>query len=459
MLPASKNYLQVGGYSPKAAAFMQIGLFLVGVFGIRLLSQVLHKFIPSHVVDCDHTHDEEAAKHHHEDVSEDEMDESHGQKHGNNTAETDASHTRETTPLLSGTSIPRPSLATTTTAPVGSLQKLSQSNGAVTAPGSRRPSSAFPRSLSRTFTRIVSSKKDECDENGPCMGFSDPCGQHCFKAVQKRGSLPHSHSQQRTPTWQRLPSNFRVPGPVLEESTVEETDITSDCCKQQKKQSSESNPRFLRDGPRSTSATHHYHHPEHEHQHPDRPKQRHNSSHRRPSHSHNHGGTTDHHHHVPTNAFMSIGLQTSIAIALHKAPEGFITFATNHANPKLGFTIFVALFIHNITEGFALSLPLFLALNSRFKAIFWASVLGGLSQPFGAGVAALWFKVSRSSGHLAPNEKVYGGIFAVTAGIMASVGLSLLSESLQLSHNKNTCITFAFVGMGILGISMALTAS
>lgn len=164
-----------------------------------------------------------------------------------------------------------------------------------------------------------------------------------------------------------------------------------------------------------------------------------------------------HHHHVPTNAFLSIGLQTSIAIALHKLPEGFITYATNHANPKLGFSVFLALFIHNITEGFAMALPLYLAINSRPKAMFWSFILGGCSQPLGAGVAALWFKIA-GHGDMAPGEGIYGGMFAVTAGIMASVALQLFSESLDLTHNRGLCMIFAFVGMGILGVSSALTA-
>lgn len=166
----------------------------------------------------------------------------------------------------------------------------------------------------------------------------------------------------------------------------------------------------------------------------------------------------DHHHHVPQNAFLSIGLQTSIAIALHKLPEGFITYATNHANPKLGFSVFLALFIHNITEGFAMALPLYLAINSRPKAMMWSFLLGGCSQPLGAGVAALWFKIA-GSGNLAPGEGIYGGMFAVTAGIMASVALQLFSESLDLTHNRGLCMIFAFVGMAILGVSSALTAS
>ena len=164
-----------------------------------------------------------------------------------------------------------------------------------------------------------------------------------------------------------------------------------------------------------------------------------------------------HHHHVPTNAFLSIGLQTSIAIALHKLPEGFITYATNHANPKLGFSVFLALFIHNITEGFAMALPLYLAINSRVKAMLISFVLGGLSQPIGAAVAAIWFKLA-GNGKWQPSEGVYGGMFAVTAGIMASVALQLFSESLDLTHSKNLCFVGAFVGMGVLGVSSALTA-
>lgn len=164
-----------------------------------------------------------------------------------------------------------------------------------------------------------------------------------------------------------------------------------------------------------------------------------------------------HHGHAPPNPFLAIGLQTSIAIALHKVPEGFITFATNHANPQLGFSVFMALFIHNITEGFALALPLFLALKSRWKSMLWSSLLGGISQPLGAGVAALWFKLAGSN-DMAPGDTVYGCMFAITAGVMTSVGLQLFSESISLAQSKALCVAFVFVGMGILGVSFALTA-
>lgn len=42
---------------------------------------------------------------------------------------------------------------------------------------------------------------------------------------------------------------------------------------------------------------------------------------------------------------------------------------------------------------------------------------------------------------------------------MTSVALQLFSERINLAYNHgNLCITFAFVGIGILGISFALTA-
>jgi ZIP family zinc transporter len=199
---------------------------------------------------------------------------------------------------------------------------------------------------------------------------------------------------------------------------------------------------------------HHHHHDSHHHNH-----HHHGDQSRGPASS-KPGSDPTHHHHVPQNAFLSIGLQTSLAIALHKLPEGFITYATNHASPTLGLTVFLALFIHNIVEGYAMALPLYLALNSRWKAMFWSSLLGGISQPAGAGIAALWIWGSGHTGHdsTGPSWGVYGGMFAMTAGVMTSVALQLFSEGLGLTHHRGMGIGFAVAGMGLMGFSFALTA-
>lgn len=270
---------------------------------------------------------------------------------------------------------------------------------------------------------FVKDTKSNCDSTGPCFGYSDPCGQECFKHIAPKGS-----SRSRASTLLRTATNsFPQTSPLSEEDSE-----------------SESEAEYVDGRSRGTSS----------HLEPIR------------THSHSRGPASEadiedpeaqHHHHVPENAFMSIGLQTSIAIALHKLPEGFITYATNHANPSLGFSVFMALFIHNITEGFALALPLFLALHSRLRAMFWAALLGGVSQPLGAGIAALWFKIAGHEGHK-PGTAVYGFMFAITAGIMASVALHLFVESLSLTHNRQLCVAFGFVGMAIMGMSNALTS-
>ncbi|PHH59108.1 hypothetical protein CDD80_1875 [Ophiocordyceps camponoti-rufipedis] len=118
----------------------------------------------------------------------------------------------------------------------------------------------------------------------------------------------------------------------------------------------------------------------------------------------------------------------------------------------------MALFVHNITEGFALALPLYMALGSRWRAMLWSAILGGLSQPIGAGAAALWFHLA-SRTHLTPNAVAYACLFAATAGIMVSVALQLFVESLSLNHNRNLCIFFGFLGMVLMGFSSALFAA
>ena len=310
------------------------------------------------------------------------------------------------------------------------------------------------------ITGLVSGRKLSCGQVGPCHGYSDPCAQECFKAIGRdltRGpSCTTDATPQRQVTLLRTttdPESQIVSGPL--ENLDEEGYL---------KPGKPQRPVDAAVQPKARCCSAHSH-----------PNGNHSQS--GPEHdsydaesNRQHGGaqvpvdsippkdpSQAHHHHVPTNAFLSIGLQTSIAIALHKLPEGFITYATNHANPKLGFSVFMALFIHNITEGFAMALPLYLAISSRWKAMFWSSLLGGVSQPLGAGIAALWFKAA-GNGDNAPGHTVYGCMFAITAGIMASVALQLFSESLGLTHNRSLCITFAFLGMGILGISFALTA-
>lgn len=456
MLPEAKSYLHDGGLAPDAAGYATIGCFLGGIIGIQVFSRLLHHYIPSHVVDCDHSHDEEGG----------DEDFNHGDHHHDTHHHKPNGNVTEETPLLPSHD-------------ESDFKSVLDSRSRPTAPemdqrhdsldlAVQRPS--LQTRLTYRMSNFVSGVKSSCDEGGPCYGYSEPCGQECLKTA----SLSPTRAPARAPT--RTFGRFSVSAPstkpsLLRTATVphtraklgrhssldEEIAQVSPRPTMPRRPEGSSNAIFRgREGNREQASSHLNNEIDQE----DEEHRFANGDNRSVSigSMSETANEHSHHHHVPTNAFLAIGLQTSIAIALHKLPEGFITYATNHANPKLGFTVFMALFIHNITEGFAMALPLYLAINSRWKAMFWSSLLGGVSQPLGAGVAALWFKIA-GSGDAAPGDVVYGCMFAITSGIMASVALQLFSESLSLTHNRNLCTAFAFIGMGILGISFALTAS
>ncbi|CAK7269689.1 Zinc transporter [Sporothrix epigloea] len=400
--------------------------------------------------------------------------------------------------------------------------------------------------------RVISFVKDiklNCDEFGPCYGYTDPCGQECKRNICLRPSAPIHNTFVSTlkpssstpaltgngsgglqyPDWKTSifvvneensnensssknngsrPVTPTASGSVGRHPVRHDSDVAgetqegkdADCTTS----AGESSTEVLNSGTNECGTlkddlAHHRHDPDqHSHQchhggdreHYDHqpthfPSEEQQQSTNIDAHfdgaaeedveasagaAQSHGHASPHHHHVPANAFLSIGLQTVLAIGLHKLPEGFITFATNHANPALGFNVFLALFVHNIAEGFAMALPLYMALGSRLRAIAWAALLGGLSQPIGAGCAAVWLKYlarrhtgdgSRKGddGQEDPNTAngtAYGILFAITGGIMVAVALQLFVESLTIHHNRQLAIGFAFLGMMLLGLSNAI---
>lgn len=156
---------------------------------------------------------------------------------------------------------------------------------------------------------------------------------------------------------------------------------------------------------------------------------------------------------------MRVGIQTALAISLHKLPEGFITFMANHRDSSLGFSIFLALGIHNLVEGFTIAFPLYLAFRSRSKAILAAFVLGGLSQPIGAIMA---YAVTRTKFGRAEESKemdfAYGILFGATAGFMSVISVSsMLPQAIRNDARDGFLFTaFFFLGTAIIGFSDVL---
>jgi ZIP family zinc transporter len=452
MLPTAKQYLTRAGLSDGIAVFTLTGLFLAGVIVIRIISAFIHRYIPSHIAHCTHSHDPHAP------------DLEHGHEHGEMEEHHDhhdlpgpANGNTERSPLLAKKADPRQ--------PLGTLPRN---------PGHTRPMPPHRESMHQRWRRqlnqLLGGVKAYCDDDGPCYGVSQTCGQECSKILG-----PRAPSTSTDPVRPLDPvSPFSLPrraATVSGDQHAEDEPETPLTVRRVSVSAQDDYPPHRPMAPESQGADY-FSQPPYDHHPSPVPEEDEEDMTAQSS-----GGSmsetmgkpweqhlppSQHHHHVPQNAFLSIGLQTSLAIALHKLPEGFITYATNHANPTLGLTIFLALFIHNITEGFAMALPLFLALNSRWKAMLWSSLLGGISQPAGAGIAALWiWCANRADGNPStdgPSWGVYGGMFAATAGVMTSVALQLFSEGLSLTHNRELCIGSAIAGMGVLGISFALTA-
>lgn len=308
-------------------------------------------FMPSHVVDCDHTHDEDP-----EQQQKTSRANSHSQANGHGQL--------ETTPLLS-----RPPDLEEAPRRV-SRPEMREAPTPLEMGSYSRPS--LQTRLTRKMTAIVSGEKDQCDHEGPCKGFTNPCGPECFRNINARGgtrasipsrlsrsvsarpSLKHSASTSFKPAVERAAAG------IHEDHNLDPRSISDP--RQIFEQLAPSHtlnvPAARSPSPCSShDATHDDHGHDHDHDHDDDPD------------------SQPHHHHVPQNAFLSLSFQTSVAIVLHKLPEGFITFASNHANPDLGFNVFMALAIHNVTEGFALALPIYLATSSRWKALLYSSTL------------------------------------------------------------------------------------
>ncbi len=158
---------------------------------------------------------------------------------------------------------------------------------------------------------------------------------------------------------------------------------------------------------------------------------------------HDHSGGGD-----QADALMRTGLLVALGIGIHNFPEGMATFVGTLENMRLGVAIAVAIAIHNIPEGLAVSAPVYAATGSRGKAFLW-SFLSGVSEPVGAGIAAVI---------LMPflNEVVFGWMLAAVAGLMVSISLDELVPAAKEYGSDHTPIVGAMAGMGVMALSLWL---
>jgi ZIP family zinc transporter len=115
---------------------------------------------------------------------------------------------------------------------------------------------------------------------------------------------------------------------------------------------------------------------------------------------------------------------------------------------RLGLAVAVAIALHNIPEGLAVSVPVYAATGSRSKAFFW-SFLSGLAEPVGAGVAFLV---------LLPvlTPAVLAATLGVVAGLMVYISLDELVPSSREYGHEHLAILGAGAGMAVMALSLGL---
>jgi ZIP family zinc transporter len=108
----------------------------------------------------------------------------------------------------------------------------------------------------------------------------------------------------------------------------------------------------------------------------------------------------------------------------------------------------IAIAIHNIPEGLAISAPVYAASGSRKKAFLW-SFFSGISEIMGAILAAAVLMPFLS-------ETVMGIALACVAGIMVAISLDELIPVAKTLDSEHAPILGVITGMMVMAISLYL---
>jgi ZIP family zinc transporter len=162
-----------------------------------------------------------------------------------------------------------------------------------------------------------------------------------------------------------------------------------------------------------------------------------------------------HDHRLQDKRLLRMGLFTALAIAIHNLPEGLATFLAALEDPSIGIALTVAIALHNIPEGISVSVPIFYATGNRTRA-FMYSLLSGLAEPVGAGVAyiVLISFFGAHSGLLPP--QIMGMLFSGVAGIMVFISLDELLPTSRAYGKGHDCIYGLVAGMAVMALSLLL---
>ncbi len=165
-----------------------------------------------------------------------------------------------------------------------------------------------------------------------------------------------------------------------------------------------------------------------------------------------HAAPGAHDHRVRRDKLLRMGLFTALAITIHNFPEGLATFLAALNDPGLGLAIAVAIALHNIPEGISVSVPIYYATGSRKKA-FAYSLLSGVAEPVGAGVAYLLL-LAAGGGEISPS--LMGVLFGVVAGVMVFISLDELLPTSRAYGKGHDSLYGLLAGMVMMALSLLL---
>ncbi|MDZ7831905.1 MAG: zinc transporter ZupT [Desulfobacterales bacterium] len=152
---------------------------------------------------------------------------------------------------------------------------------------------------------------------------------------------------------------------------------------------------------------------------------------------------------------MRMGLFTALAIGIHNFPEGLATFLAALQDPKVGLAIAIAIALHNIPEGISVSVPIFYATGDRKKAFVY-SLLSGLAEPVGAGVAYVVLRVLVGGPQGVIPPQLMGILFGGVAGVMVYISLDELLPTSQAYGKGHDSIFGLIGGMLVMAVSLLI---
>ncbi len=152
---------------------------------------------------------------------------------------------------------------------------------------------------------------------------------------------------------------------------------------------------------------------------------------------------------------MRMGLFTALAIGIHNFPEGLATFLAALHDPGLGVAIAIAIALHNIPEGVSVSVPIYYATGDRRKAFLY-SVLSGLAEPVGAGIAYLLILLFVGGDGGAVPPEVMGVLFGGVAGIMVYISVDELLPTSRAYGKGHDSLLGLVAGMVVMALSLLL---